>query len=316
MQEKQAVDAITVYLSRAGHALNPATLVSVVGAETGAAGCSLTVAGEQYVWGNNAGPSIHHQIVYEGEPQGTLELVPDSIGPLPTVMAVLGAPVAAIRLTTETDRLRRQADAATRQLIDDRWKATVEMEQERRSLERDLHDGAQHHIVALRTAVSLLEHHPADVRTRLSGLLSRLDAAERVLVNSAAGVLPIALASDGLAAGLIAELENHADVTLDVTGLRRSHSPAVEAAVYFTCLEAVSNAHKHARDAAVAVIVSDSGRGLEFTVADTGPGFSRPAKTSGLDNLSMRIADVGGRVEIRSSPAGTTVSGYVPDNAL
>ncbi|MEV5541007.1 histidine kinase [Saccharopolyspora shandongensis] len=79
-----------------------------------------------------------------------------------------------MRLATETDRLCG-GDAAARELADYRWRATVEMAQERRALERDLHDAAQHHLVALRMALSLVEHAGAATEQRLGILMSKLD---------------------------------------------------------------------------------------------------------------------------------------------
>ena len=103
-------------------------------------------------------PWLEHVVTFGGEKQGVLAIAPESAGPLTAVAAMLGAPLALVRLTLETDRLRRDGDAAARELVDDRWRAAAEMEQERRGLERDLHDGAQHHLVALRMSLALVEH--------------------------------------------------------------------------------------------------------------------------------------------------------------
>lgn len=310
--DRRATEAISAYLARVSGAPDAEAMASVIGAATRAAGCALSVADEQYVWGAGAGEWARYQVDFGGEPQGVLAVAPASVGPLPNLVAALGAPLLAVRFAVETERLRRAGDADARKLIDHRWRATVEMEQERRSLERDLHDGAQHHLVALRMMLALAEHSHEAIRERLPDLLTRLDTAERVLVDTAAGVLPLALADDGLAAGLAAELDDHDDVTLDIGDLRRTYSPVVEAAVYFTCLEAVNNAHKHAPGASISVKVGDSDRGLEFAVSDTGPGFADPAQAAGMHDLRSRITAVSGEINISSSSTGTTVSGYVP----
>lgn len=310
-RDRHIAEAISTYLVRVGPLAEPRALAGVVGAAAGATGCALTVAGERYQWGDGTA-WLDHVITYAGQPQGVLSVAPESVGPLTSVVAVLGAPLAAARLAAETDRLRREGDVAARELIDDRWRAAAEMEQERRSLERDLHDGAQHHLVALRMSLALVEH-TGGTRERVTDLLARLDTAERVLVDTAAGVLPITLVSDGLAAALTTELANHEDVTLDISGLRRRYPSVVESAVYFVCLEAVNNAHKHAPGAQITVTARDSYRGLQFAVTDTGPGFTGPAPKSGLHNLSTRAAAVGGTLEISSAPGrGTTVTGFVP----
>ncbi|TDV44934.1 histidine kinase/DNA gyrase B/HSP90-like ATPase [Actinophytocola oryzae] len=287
---------------------DPRVLTSVIGSAAGATGCALTVAGERFQWGDGDA-WVSFQVTYDGEAQGTLDLAPASVGPMPEVVAVLGAPLALVRLRIETEQLRRAGDSAARQLVDDRWRAAAEMEQERRGLERDLHDGAQHHLVALRMAFAIAEHSGGSV----DDLLSRLDTAERVLVDTAAGVLPVALVSQGLAAALKAELANHDDVALDIDGLRRRYPAVVESAVYFVCMEAVNNAHKHASGAHITVSARDSYRGLEFAVTDDGPGFVVSATGSGLHNLTERAGAVGGTVEVSSTPGeGTTVQGFVP----
>jgi signal transduction histidine kinase len=320
--ERQVVEAVSAYLAQAAASPGPSALAQLIAtaisAVAGPSACVLTVADQRFQWGDATGPWLWHPVSYDGEPQGTLAVAPESVGPLPAVAAMLGAPFAMLRLAADVDGLLREGDAAARQLADDRWRAAVELEQERRALERDLHDGAQHHLVALRMSLALVEnaaeHAESTVGERLADLLSKLDTAQRVLVDTAAGVLPIALATDGLAAALSAELAGHDDVALDTGDLRRRHPPVVETAVYFVCLEAVNNARKHAAGARVTVTVRDGPGGLECTVSDTGPGFGHgPVLTSGLHNLSARIGAVGGTVEVRSVPGtGTTVTGFVP----
>ncbi|MEV0696840.1 ATP-binding protein [Saccharopolyspora sp. NPDC050389] len=312
-QEKQAIEAVSDHLANLQRAPDPHALARVIGTTLGATGCALTIAGDCYRWGHGAGPWLEHTVEYGGQPQGILAVAPESAGPVAALAAVLGAPLAEVRLAAETDRLRRDGDAAAHELVDDRWRATVEMEQERRGLERDLHDGAQHHLVALRMALALVEHAGAATEQRLDTLMSKLDTAEKVLVGTAAGILPIALATEGLAAALKAELAGHEDVMLNTAGLRHRYAPLVESTVYFACLEAVNNAHKHAPGASIAATVRDSHLGLEFVVSDDGPGFTVTALNSGLPNLSARLATVGGTVTIRSAPGrGTTITGFVP----
>jgi len=312
-RDKKALEALSAYLSQLSGAPKPEELAAVIGTSTGATGCVVSVADQQFHWGAGATRWSQHEVHFGGVPQGSIAVAPETIGPLPTVLEALGAPMLAIRLSLETERLRREGDTAARELLDHRWRVTVEMEQERRSLERDLHDGAQHHLVALRMMMSLAESSHDAIHDRLPTLLTRLDTAERVLVDTAAGVLPLALATGGVAAGLTAELADHADVTLDISQLRRTYSSAVEAAVYFAVLEAVNNAHKHAPGAGIQVTVRDVVDALEFVVADTGPGFTdEAALKSGLHNMRSRIGVVGGEVRIDSSSDGTIISGRIP----
>jgi signal transduction histidine kinase len=304
-------EAITAYLAQDGQEPDPRALARVVGSAVGAAGCALVVGGRRFEWGEG-GPWLETEISYGGTVVGVLAVAPESVGALPGVAAVLGAPVAVLRLAEETDRLRRDGDAAARALVDDRWRAAAEMEQERRGLERDLHDGAQHHLVALRMSLALAEH-AKRTDGGFADLLTQLDKAEQVLLDTAAGILPGALVADGLAAALGLALSRHDDVTLDTAALRRRYPAPVESTVYFVVLEAVNNAHKHAAGARVTVSVRDSYQGLEFSVSDDGPGFAVAAPGAGLPGLTARAASVGGVVEVRSAPgAGTTVTGVVP----
>ena len=309
-RERRVAEAITAYLAQDGQEPDPRALARVVGEAAGATGCALVVGGRRFEWGEG-GPWLEHEICHGGAVVGVLAVAPESVGQLPGVAAVLGAPVAVLALAEDTDRRRREGDAAARALVDDRWRAAAEMEQERRGLERDLHDGAQHHLVALRMSLALAEHAPGN--TRIADLLAQLEKTERVLVDTAAGILPGALVADGLAAALAAELSRHDNVTLDTASLRRRYPAPVESAVYFVVLEAVNNARKHAPGARVTVSVRDSYQGLEFSVADDGPGFTMAAPGAGLPGFTARAASVGGAVEVRSAPgAGTTVTGVVP----
>jgi signal transduction histidine kinase len=312
-RERRVAEAITAYLARDGH--DPRALARVVGEALGATGCALIIDGHRHQWGDGGGSWREHDIGYGGAVAGVLAVAPESVGSLSAVAEVLGAPVAALRLVEETDRLRRDGDAAALVLADERWRAAAEMEQERRGLERDLHDGAQHHLVSLRMSLALVEHaiSTGAGRERVADLVARLDETERVLVDTATGILPGALVAGGVALALRTELARHDEVTLDSAGLRRRYPVPVESAVYFVVLEAVNNARKHAEGAWVTVTVRDGYRGLEFTVADGGPGFVMATPNAGLPNLTARAASVGGVVEVRSVPGvGTTVSGVVP----
>jgi signal transduction histidine kinase len=314
-RERRVAEAVTAYLARAGQHPEPRALAQVVGAAAGAASCALVIDQRRYQWGEHAGPWLEHDISYGDEVVGTLAVAPESVRRLPAVAAVLGPPVATIRMAEGTDRLRRDGDAATRALVDERWRAAAEMELQRRGLERDLHDGAQHNLVALRMSLALLEHEisAGKGRERVPDLLAQLATAERVLVHTAAGILPGVLVANGVAVALRTEMAKHGNVTFDATEVRRRYPTPVESAVYFVVLEAVNNARKHAPGARIVVALRDNDRGLEFTVADDGPGFSVATPNGGLSNLAMRAASVGGTIEVHSQPgAGTTVRGVVP----
>lgn len=319
-REGRAVSAVSAWLrlpTESGRWPDLALLAEGIGRAVGAEGCWLRVAGARRGWGAD-GPGWATSVDYGGESHGVLCVVPEGVGPLPGLAVVLGPVLAVARTHAETDALRRAGDTAARELADARWRAAAEMDRERRRTERDLHDGAQHQLVALKLSVALLEHAlstgtPDAARTALDDLTAKLAEAEALVVRTAAGILPLALVNDGLAAALAAELTGKQDVSMDLAPDLRRYRPVVESAVYFICMEAVNNAHKHAAGAAITVSLHESEGVLRFTVRDNGPGFADLPPDAGLHNLSTRAAAVGGAARVHSTPGeGTTVTGAIP----
>lgn len=191
---------------------------------------------------------------------------------------------------------------------------------ERRRIERDLHDGAQQRLMALRLELGLLEERVRDDPKRaaemLRGLRLELDEALEELRELAHGLYPPLLASDGLEAALAATARRSAiPITIDATGMTRAPR-SIENAAYFCCLEALQNATKHAGPDARAVIKlrMDDGS-LSFSVRDDGAGFDpgdmRPGY--GLINLRDRLRALGGDASVTSARGvGTTVAGHIP----
>ena len=188
---------------------------------------------------------------------------------------------------------------------------------ERRRMERDLHDGAQQHLALLNLQLSVLERsaveHP-DFGAKVGEMRSTLASALTEMRDLAHGIYPVALENDGLAAAL-AEAASRASLptTLEVGHVARA-SREVETAVYFCCLEALQNASKHAGDGACVTVTLDQKNGtLSFTVADDGVGFSTGMDGHGLHNMRDRIGALGGEVSVDSAPGrGVTVTGSVP----
>ena len=189
---------------------------------------------------------------------------------------------------------------------------------ERRRMERDLHDGAQQHLALLNLQLSVLERsakeHP-ELAAKVSEMRSTLAAALAEMRDLAHGIYPAALENDGLAAAL-AEAASRASLPtrLDVNDNTGRASREIETAVYFCCLEALQNASKHAGDGATATITLAQQNGtLSFTVADDGVGFAPGIDGHGLHNMHDRIGALGGEVSIDSKPGrGVTVNGTVP----
>jgi signal transduction histidine kinase len=191
---------------------------------------------------------------------------------------------------------------------------------ERKRIERDLHDGAQQHLVALAVGIRLVRDSlAAHASPNDLELLDELDRGVRESIGSlralAHGIYPPLLRDSGLEEALRAAAKRSPlPVTVSATGLGR-HPEQVEAAVYFCCLEALANAGKHAPGAAVTITLQAVPGELRFEVADTGPGFE-PATTpagAGLSNMADRIGALGGEVAWRAAPGhGTVVVGRTP----
>ncbi len=189
----------------------------------------------------------------------------------------------------------------------------------RRRLERDLHDGAQHRLVAMSVQLSrvgrLLQQDPGRVPDALAELEAELHDTIANLREVTHGLYPPLLAARGLGPALAAAIRRvPLPTTLDVDGVTR-YPAELEAAVYFCCLEALQNVVKHA-DASSAAVTITTMPSLEFAVSDDGVGFSDPqqAAGTGLANMADRIGAVGGRLEISSVPGqGTVVNGTFPE---
>ena len=220
-------------------------------------------------------------------------------------------------LQESLDEVRRQAD----ELRASRARIVAASDAARRQIERNLHDGAQQHLVALavnvRLARQLAERDQEASLQILDQLGEGIQEAVQELRALAHGIYPPLLIDRGMAEALHSAAGRAALPTdVEAEGLGR-YTPETEAAVYFCCLEAMQNAGKHAGDGAtIAVRVWENGDELCFEVRDTGVGFDANgslAKGAGFINMSDRVGAIGGSVEIRSATGeGTTVAGHIP----
>ena len=225
---------------------------------------------------------------------------------------LLDAAASAVRLSLHTRHLEdelRHAEMGLPELTDD----------ERRRIERDLHDGAQQRLVVIGMDIERLREElppeAAAADAELSRLGDEVDRALDEIREIAHGAFPPVLADLGLRAALAEVVRGNAQATLRVDRLGR-HSQSVESAVYFATLEAIQNATKHAgRDAEITASVWEAPGELWFEVRDDGCGFE-PAvlePRGGLVGLSHRLAAVDGTVQVSSKPGdGTVVAGCVP----
>jgi signal transduction histidine kinase len=219
-------------------------------------------------------------------------------------------------------RLAARVESSLKELRESRARILAAADDERRRIERDLHDGGQQRLVALRIRLELAEELMKDDPPRARRMLHRLggdvDAALEELRSLAAGVYPSLLSARGLNDAIrTAALQSPLPTSVEVDGADR-YSDEVETAAYFCCIEALQNVAKHAPEAsAVAISLSRNGD-LRFEVRDDGRGFmpTEVVPGDGLMNMSDRMAAVGGELEIRSAPgSGTTVIGTIPVGA-
>ncbi len=215
--------------------------------------------------------------------------------------------------------LRRRSE----ELRSSRARIVTASDEARRSVERDLHDGAQQNLVLLSLKLGMIEESLGADPSRAGELLAEsradLQTALAELRDLAHGIYPAALTSGGIAPAIKAAAGRGAiAATIESSGLGR-YRPELEAAVYFCCLEALQNASKYAGDGAAATVRLEETEGwLRFEVADDGAGFdpSRGSAGAGLQNLADRIGALGGEVETESAPGqGTVVSGAIPVQA-
>ncbi|MDQ6714366.1 MAG: sensor histidine kinase, partial [Candidatus Dormibacteraeota bacterium] len=204
-----------------------------------------------------------------------------------------------------------------------RQRLVAAQDQERRRLERNLHDGAQQQLVALAVQLGLAQRLATSDAPQVAELLGRLrvQASEALddLRDLARGIYPPLLADQGLAGALQAQA-GKAPLPVEVQSddLGR-YPPEAEAAVYFCVLEALQNVAKYARASKARVRLEIRGHDLAFEVVDDGNGFD-PERTpmgSGLQNMSDRLTALGGSLKVRSQPgSGTSIAGAIPAAAV
>lgn len=222
----------------------------------------------------------------------------------------------AARLPIEVSRLRLALRGALADVHASRLRLVAAGAEERRRLERDLHDGAQQQIVAVAMRLQAVQRRlgrNSEGYGELAAAVQLLEGTLTELRRLAHGLRPSRL-DDGLGSAL-AHLARDGSVPVDL-----AVEPAVDAAplpdlvattAYFVVVEAVANALKHAAAAQVRVAVGLQSDSLVVTVTDDGIGGARDG--FGLTSLRDRVASAGGRVEVASPVGGgTTVTAVIP----
>jgi signal transduction histidine kinase len=199
-----------------------------------------------------------------------------------------------------------------------RQRLVAAQDEERRKLERDLHDGAQQQLVALQVQLRLAEQFVGRDADRQRDLLRRLQSATGEALDDlrdlARGIYPPLLADRGLQAALEAQARRAPlPVVVEAEGVGRFERD-VESAVYFCVLEALNNVAKYARAARAVVRLRETDGRLRFEVEDDGSGFDpdEAGYGTGLQGMADRLDAIGGELVVESAPgSGTRVAGFV-----
>jgi signal transduction histidine kinase len=223
-------------------------------------------------------------------------------------------------LSLENQRLAADVANLVREMRDTQTRAAASADDIREQIERDLHDGAQQRLIALRIKLQLAAERSGDMAPDTTEQLTQLGTEVQLAIDElrafAQGVFPPALAAFGPLPAL-KQVARDAPIPTTVTGANLvRYRPDVEKAIYFSCLEALQNTYKHAHTAtAVHVRIAARGRELAFEIVDNGPGFDSGtvAAGAGLHNMHDRVASLGGSLTIDAARGqGTRITGAIP----
>ena len=257
------------------------------------------------------------EVRHQGELLGALSVRMSASDPMDPAKEKLVTDLASqAGLVLRNVRLIEELKASRQRLV-------AAQDEERRKIERNLHDGAQQQLVALsvkaKLAQTFVAKDPGRAEQMLAELQTELSGALDDLRDLARGIYPPLLADKGLAAALEAQArKSPVSVTVEADGIGRYPQDA-EAAVYFCCLEALQNIAKYANASRATVTLTNGPGELAFQITDDGIGFDAHASGygTGLQGMSDRMAALGGSVEVRSTPGeGTTVAGRLPTETV
>jgi signal transduction histidine kinase len=260
------------------------------------------------------------EVRHQGELLGALSVTMPPNDPMnPSKERLVRDLAAQAGLVLRNERLTEALKARLVDLQAAQKRLVAAQDAERRKLERNIHDGAQQQLVALqvrqRLAEQLVDRDPAKAKAMLADLQTDTGTALDDLRDLARGIYPPLLADKGLAAALEAQARKATvAVHVDADGVGRFPQD-IEAAVYFSTLEALQNTAKYAEATAATVTIRRSDHELTFSVTDDGRGFDPAANGygTGLQGVADRLGALDGEMRVESEPgAGTKVHGRLP----
>ena len=223
---------------------------------------------------------------------------------------------AAARLALENARLHAEVQAQLAHVRDSRSRIAAAADDERRRIERDLHDGAQQRLVALalelRSAQRRLDGAPTEEVDRvLKTAVNELQDVVEELRCLAHGVHPSVLTQEGLAAALHS-IADRTPLPVSVEAPAGRLPAHVELTAYFVASEALANVVKHARASHAAISVQETREVVTVEVVDDGRGGADLSAGTGLRGLADRVEANGGSLSIESGVGGTRVTAMLP----
>jgi signal transduction histidine kinase len=250
------------------------------------------------------------RLEHDGAPLAALVHDP-SLLEEPELVAAAGA---AARLALVNARLHAEVQVQLEQVKESRARIVASGDEQRRRIERDLHDGAQVRLVALALELKRAQRGVTDpeLERLLDSTAAELQGAVRELRDLAHGLHPPLLVQGGLSVALAA-LADGASFPVSVSAARERFDPEVEATAYFVASEGLANVTKHARAVRARVDARLLDGVLIVTVEDDGVGGANAEGGTGLRGLRDRLEARGGRLTIESPPGGgTQLTGEIP----
>jgi signal transduction histidine kinase len=249
---------------------------------------------------------------HEGAPLAAIVYDP-SLLEEPELVEAAGATA---RMALENARLHAQTRAQLRQVRESRRRIASAADDERRRIERNLHDGAQNRLLALALELSAAQRRlgadaDPEVERLLAASVEELQSTVDELRTLARGLHPTVLTEYGLAAALEA-LTSRSPVPVQLDACDQRLPAQVEATAYFVASEALSNVLKHADARSAAIVARLEEERLVVQVADDGRGGAHAGGGSGLQGIADRVEALGGRLHIDSGPEGTRIEAEIP----
>jgi signal transduction histidine kinase len=262
--------------------------------------------------GERVGTEHVEPVVFQGEDVGALAVSFPANDPMDAQRQQLIANLASqAGPVVRNVRLIEELRASRQRLV-------AAQDEERRKIERNLHDGVQQQLVALNVQLGLLarvaEADPAKAVEMAMMLQTRSTEALDDLRDLARGIYPPLLADKGLVAALEAQARKAAVPTTVLSEQIDRYPQDIESAVYFCVLEALNNVAKYAQASTAVIELAQHDGDLRFVVRDDGVGFdtSATAYGTGLQGMADRMDAIGGSLSVTSAPGyGTTITGSI-----